>query len=231
MEEKVDISVVVPIYNEERLIRTFIENVDQACRETGLKYEIIPVENGSTDNTAKIVGELVRKMKTVRMISLPKPSYGEALLYGAKKARGKFIAFFNADFWDKKLLEAAKLDLQKYDMVIGSKMLPDSEDLRPITRKILSRLFNKFLNIFFGYPGTETHGIKVLRRKTVMPIFESCKTRSGIIDTELMVRAYRKKLIILEIPVKITEVRPARFGLKRLLLTPIDMWNLAKALS
>jgi len=226
-----EISVVVPVYNEELLIKSFLTELDQACRETGSSYEIITVENGSTDKTREIIAGLRRNLSKVKLYSLPVPGYGEALLYGFRKARGRFVVFFNADFWDKKFLSIIKKDIQKQDMVIGSKMLPESEDRRPLVRRIYSGLFSRFLKIAFGYPGTDTHGIKVLRRKTVKPVFESCTTRSGIIDTELMIKAYRNKLRILEIPVKVAEVRPARFGYKRFFQTPRDIWDLIKAVA
>jgi glycosyltransferase involved in cell wall biosynthesis len=226
-----EISVVVPVYNEELLIRPFLSEVNRACRATGSSYEMVVVENGSTDNSAKITEELRKRIKAIKMYRLPRPNYGEALRSGVNLARGKFVIIFNVDFWDEKLLRLTTKDMQGYDIIVGSKMLRESMDRRPLPRKIYSWIFNTMLKILFNYPGTETHGIKVLRRKSVQPILKDCKTSSGIMDSELMIRAYREKLKIVEIPVNVAEVRPARFGYKRFIQTPPDIWNLIKSLA
>lgn len=230
MKNKPRISIIVPVRNEEEVIEKFIYALVNACRKIGLSFEIILVENGSTDKTTEIIRQNSFRTKEIRTAYLPYPGYGIALLQGIKMAKGKYFVIFNADYWDERFLDLTKADLLGYDIISGSKLLPGSKDSRPLNRRAITRIFNLFLKIFLKYPGTDTHGIKVMRRKTVMPVINNCFTRSGIIDSEIMIRAYRSNLKILELPVSIEEIRPQRFTFRRVVQTPVDMWNLYKAL-
>jgi glycosyltransferase involved in cell wall biosynthesis len=230
MKNGIEVSVVVPVHNEEQLIETFLTEVSGGCEKWGLAYEIVVVENGSRDNTWKIIKEAAKKSDKIKPYHLSGPGYGVALLLGIEKAKGKYLVVFNVDFWEEKFLALVKVDLLNYDVVLGSKLLPGSKDYRQISRRLVTWAYNKFLRIFLGYQGTDTHGVKVMKRKAIMPIVKACVTRSGLIDSELMIRAYRKNLKILELPVAVREVRPGRFSYRRIWETPVDIWNLAKAL-
>jgi len=224
------ISIIAPSYNEEELLPSFLKEVTSYLRKSNLAYEIIVVENGSQDKTLEIAQKIAKKNKMIRVESLQKAGYGRALIRGLKKARGNFAVIFNIDFWDGRFIELAKVDLLGYDIVTGSKNLPGSQDKRPLSRRLITKLFNLFLHIFLGYRGTDTHGIKVLRKSAISSVLKECRTNTGIFDSELLVRAQRKNLKILELPVEIQEKREARFGFKRLLETPKDIVKLYLAL-
>mgnify|MGYP001607864908 FL=1 len=119
-----------------------------------------------------------------------------------------------------------KVNILEQDIIIGSKCLPGSLDFRGFRRRAVTKVFNLFLNLFLGYRGTDSHGIKLLRLQTVLPILKLCKTKTGIFDSELMIRSQRGGLKILELPVTVKEIRPDRFGLNRLLKTPLDIYKL-----
>jgi glycosyltransferase involved in cell wall biosynthesis len=224
------VSIVVPVHNEEELLPTFIKDVTQAGRKLGLNYELILVENGSKDKTWQIIEMATGKNSAIRGVRLAKPSYGEAMFGGIKRATGKYVVIFNADYWEEKFLAVTQANLMGYDMVIGSKCLPGSKDMRHWSRRMITFGYNWFLKIILGYPGTDTHGIKVFNRAKVLPVVNKCLTRSGILDSEIMLRAYRENLRVLELPTTVFEVRPAVFGLKRIWQTPQDIWKLYEAL-
>lgn len=224
------ISIIAPAYNEEGLLSSFLKEVTSYLEKSNLTYEIIIVENGSQDQTLEIAQKIAQKNKTIKVESLKKAGYGRALIRGLKKAKGDFAVIFNIDFWDGRFIDLTKVDLLGYDIVTGSKNLPGSQDKRPPSRRLITKLFNLFLNIFLGYKGTDTHGIKVLRKSAVNRVLKECRTNSGIFDSELLVRAQRKNLKILELPVEIQEKREARFGFKRLFETPKDIIKLYLAL-
>ena len=89
---KPDISVVIPCLNEELTIRSVVENALQGARKTGLTFEILVSDNGSTDNTLLILKEL-----PVRVINAPEKGYGAAIRFGIAAAKGKFIVMADAD--------------------------------------------------------------------------------------------------------------------------------------
>lgn len=224
------ISIVVPAYNEEKLLPGFLKEVTSYLEKTCPDYEIIIVENGSRDRTLEIAKDFAKKNSRVKVEHLAKPSYGKALIYGLKKASGDYLVVFNVDFWDERFIDLVKVNLLGYDIVTGSKNLSGSSDRRPFSRRVVTRGFSFFLNIFLGYKGTDTHGIKTLRRSKVFPLIRKCRTQTGIFDSELLVRAQRAGLKILELPVEISEKRPNRFGIKRILETPKDIVKLYLAL-
>lgn len=224
------ISIIAPAYNEQNLLPEFVQELTSYLRKTWPNYELLIIENGSQDKTLKIASEISKKNKKVVVYHLSQPAFGQAIIYGLRKARGEYIVIFNIDFWDRRFIDLAQKDLLGNDIITGSKNLSDSYDQRPLSRQLVTKGFNFLLKVIFGYRGTDTHGIKVFRRKTVLPIVRKCKTKTGIFDSELLVRIQRAGLKILELPVEIMEKRPNRFGLKRILETPKDLLKLYLAL-
>ena len=224
------VSIVVPVHNEELILDAFIKSLVSACKKLKISYELLLIENGSKDLTWQIIEKNMKRSSTVYGLRLKKADYGAAMIAGIKKSRGKYVVIFNVDYWDRKFLSITRADLLGYDIVIGSKRLPGSLDQRQLTRRLTTWAFNWFLKIFLGYPGTDTHGIKVFNKEKLMPVIQKCKTRSGIVDSEIMVRAYRQNLQVLELPTTVREVRPAVFGLKRIWQTPLDVLRLYQVL-
>lgn len=224
------ISVIVPAYNEEKLLSDFLKEVTDCLKKNSPDYELIIVENGSQDKTLEIARSFAKENKKVKVEHLAKPGYGKALIRGLKKAKGKYVVLFNVDFWDKRFLDLVKVNLLGYDIVTGSKNLPGSRDRRPLTRRLVTKGLSCFLRLFLGFSGTDTHGIKVLRRSKILPILKKCKTETGIFDSELLIRSQRAGLKILALPVEVEEVRPNRFGIKRILDTPGDLYHIYIAL-
>lgn len=223
-------SIVVPAYNEEELLPTFLKEVAFCLKKVCPDYEIIVVENGSQDKTLEVARSFSRGNKKVKVEHLAKAAYGGALIRGLKKAKGDYVVIFNVDFWDKRFIDLVKVDLLGYDIVTGSKNLPGSSDRRPLSRQLVTKSFSLLLRLFFGYKGTDTHGIKVLRRAKILPIIKKCRIKAGIFDSELLIKSQRQGLKVLELPVDISEKRPNRFGIKRVLETPKDIIKLYLAL-
>lgn len=89
--------------------------------------------------------------------------------------------------------------------------------------------FNQYLKIFYGFRGSDTHGIKIIRSKVVDKILPKCRTDSGIFDTEFVLRVQYEGFSFSDFPVTVEEKRPPRFT-KRLLKTPMDILELSRAL-
>jgi glycosyltransferase involved in cell wall biosynthesis len=202
----------MPAYNEESFIGTSLEGL---LRSIPGKYEILVVENGSTDQTRSVVERMAEDHPRIRLISLPRPSYGQALRKGLAEARGEAVVVFNVDFWDLPFLHEALRSLRTNDVVVGSKSLATAEDHRPVIRKVITRAFNLALALLFGFRGTDTHGIKVFRRRAIEMALPRCRTRGEIFDTEMILRCQRMGLRMAEIPVAVREERPSRYGLLR----------------
>lgn len=98
-----DVSVIIPVFNTER---TLEKSIDSALRQTGLNIEIICVDDGSTDHSAEIIRKIALKDKRVILFQQQNMGAGAARNLAMKEAKGKYIAFLDADdyYWDKNAL-------------------------------------------------------------------------------------------------------------------------------
>jgi glycosyltransferase involved in cell wall biosynthesis len=224
------LSIVVPAYNEEELIGDFLVKLTQGITLDKITYELLIIENGSTDNTLLTARKLAKQNSRIKVFHLAKPSYGLALRFGLQKAKGDCVIVFNVDFWEPRFIKiAAENNLLDAQVVVASKNLPQSKDHRPLMRKLISRGLTVFLHTFLRYKGTDTHGIKIFRKEALQVILPKCKIKSGLFDSELLIRAQRAGFKIVELPVEVREIRPPRFK-GRLLDTPKDICELYWAL-
>lgn len=222
------VSVILPARNEEQLIKSCLDELSKYLSSKKYKYEILVVSNGCIDNTEKIITEMSKKDKKVKLIK-SKPGYGNALRKGMQQSKGKYIVIFNVDFYDLNMLDLIDIKLYGRDLIMGSKMAHWSDDNRSLSRKLISYIYNLLLKILFNFRGSDTHGIKVMKRVVLEKILKKCKTKDGIMDTEFVIRAQRVSFKIADFPVTLKEVRPSRF-VNRFFTTPIDIYNLYKAL-
>ena len=215
------LSVVIPIHNEEEILeeetRKMIPLLDNVL--TGREYEILLVENGSTDSTFKIAGFLSKEFPQIRVIYMSVGDYGRAMKEGILQSRGAYTAIFNIDFWDTEALKKALrlFENENKDVVVCSKTMKGSKDTRSLKRRIITRSFNLVLRMFFGYNGTDTHGIKFFRTARIVPIVRKCWTGGGMLDTEFLLRAQDGGLNMSEIPVVCVEKekRKSFFGVAK----------------
>ncbi|MBI5005270.1 MAG: glycosyltransferase [Candidatus Lloydbacteria bacterium] len=211
------LSIVIPVYNEQEILKTEIEKI---IAEAGTflqssDYEIVLVENGSSDDTLSIAKKLASQYYQINPISLSVASYGNALKEGVSRSNGTYIAVFNIDFWDMDAVKKAitLFENEGCDIVVCSKSMEGALDKRPLSRRILKKIFNFALRMLFRYPGTDTHGIKIFNREKAAPVFSQCKTHRDLLDTEFLIRANRAGLKIKEIPVTCEEKRKSVYGI------------------
>jgi len=227
---KPDVSILIPIYNEEEILEESVRDIIQGADPLGISYELVLCENGSRDRTVEIGERLCGEFPQLRLLRCPLPDYGEALILGIHEARGTNIVCFEIDFYDVHFIEMAHVLLKKYDAVIGSKRAIGSRDRRPFIRRFITWGFNTFLRILFGFTGTDTHGIKAFRAEPVRPLVEACRTRRDIFTTELVIRIERAGLWRCEVPLEIEERRPAPINIMRRVPSTLkNLWTLWKA--
>jgi len=212
------ISVVVPAYNEETLLASMIEAVSAALTRRDEPFEIIIAENGSTDESKAIGGRLESALPHVRLVALEAADYGAALHAGFLAATGDVVVNFDVDYYDMSFLETAMARMQSSDapdIVVGSKRAAGSDDRRSGGRRLVTATFAAILRVGFGLVVSDTHGMKAMRRATVLPLVHACKLRTDLFDTEVILRAERGGLRVEEVPVDVDEHRPARTSILR----------------
>lgn len=206
-------SIVIPVYNESEVLASQISLLLSKINEQHfpIHYEIVLVENGSTDTTYRIASRLARTYPCIRVVRLSKASYGAAMKKGVMTAQYPLVYLFNIDFWDIDFICLSQSISDRYDILIGSKNMPQSHDGRPFIRRIMSRGLQRLIQWRFGIPITDTHGLKALWRARFVGILPEIACANHFFDTELLIRSWFAGSRIKELPVEITEIRETRF--------------------
>lgn len=224
------VEVIVPVYNEESILRSQLERVLPLLPEN---FSLKVVENGSTDGTTAILEDMAAEHSSLDFISLPRPNYGLAMKTGLMSSRADVVIVddldvLDVDFWRRGL---ELLGRGGTDMVQGSKVLAGKDDRRPLLRRAATLVLTFLLRTLLGYRGTDTHGPKVLWRKAVEDIPDRCRLELDIFPTELVIRAQRAGLRIKEIPIHLKEIRATPLPLYRRVPRALrDIWRLHRAL-
>jgi glycosyltransferase involved in cell wall biosynthesis len=222
------VSIVIPVYNEERILHAAVVDLRERLKDFPFTYEILLAENGSRDRTIAIGEQLAEKYPEVGIFSMGQPNYGGALKQGILRARGAFVICDEIDLCLTDFYRAA-LDLLEHDnaeMVIGSKLLAGANDDRPWTRHAASMIYSTLLRLALGFRGTDTHGIKAFRRDRLLDTVRACLVDRDVFASELVIRAERNGIRIREIPIRLAEIRPPSVNLfKRV---PNVLKNVAK---
>ena len=212
-----EISIVIPVYNEEGILHSAVVDLRERLAPFGWRYEIILAENGSRDGTVAIAEALEAKYPEVRHISVAEPNYGKALRSGILAARGELVLADEIDLCDTDFHRRAIASLRggEADLVIGSKLIGGAEDERPFFRHAASLVYTGMLRVLLGFRGTDTHGLKGFRRDLLLPVAESCLVEKDVFASEFVIRAYREGLRVLEIPTRVLEKRPPTINLMK----------------
>ena len=198
LNEKIEVSVLLPALNEEVTIGTCIEKIKKVFLEQGLSGEII-VMDSSSDSTGTIARGL-----GANVIRPAKGGYGNAYLEGFCHAKGRYIVMGDADntydFSDiPRLIGPLK---QGADLVIGSRFKGEIRrgSMEPLHRYIGNPVLTMMLNFVFHTNFSDSHsGFRAIRRLAL----EKLNLDSGGMEfaSEMLIRASREKLVITEIPI------------------------------
>lgn len=222
------LSVVIPVYNEASIVAQAAAELVQGLDSRGIDYEVIFAENGSRDATPQILQEMTEKNPRLRWFHSDRPNYGHALREGILQARGELVICDEIDLCDLHFYDQALplLDHDRADMVVGSKAAKGASDRRPFVRRAATRVHNKVLKVALGFKGTDTHGLKAFRRSALMPVIAKCVVDMDVFASELVIRAWREGLRVMEFPVQLEEKRQPSIHLFR--RVPNVLKNVAK---
>jgi dolichyl-phosphate beta-glucosyltransferase len=215
----IEVTVVVPAYNEERrLPPTLIDIIDYFDRK-GMAYEVIVIDDGSRDGTAEVVRKFERVRQQVRLIQLPK-NYGKghAVRLGVLNSRGEKVLFADAD-GATPIQEFERLEKAisaGSDIAIGSRALAstDTKVTTSIHRRALGRMFNTCVNFILLPSIADTQcGFKMFKRKAAMFLFKRQRADRFSFDVELLYMAHKAGLAVKEVPINWRNVPGSKVNL------------------
>ncbi len=203
-----ELSIVIPVHNEAEFLPRAVPELLEELRALDRAFELLLMENGSTDDTAKRGEQLLAGEPMGRVVSLATPDYGAALRAGMAQAIGEHIVMFDIDYFSGAFVESALA--AEADIVIASKRAEGSDDRRSLLRRTGTWGFNLLLRTLLSSEVGDTHGMKVFRRAVVEDHSSAVKHDSDLFDTELVLRAERAGASVVELPVVVEEKREAR---------------------
>ena len=212
-----ELSIVIPVYNEAEILARSIDELSRDLEAAGLDFEILIAENGSRDDTVAIAKREAEQRPYLSVFSYPEPNYGGALREGIFRARGKYVVCEEIDICDVDFhLRALEcLRAGEAEFVVGSKAMRGANDRRPLVRRAATKAYNGVLRVSLGFRGTDTHGLKAFEREVVTPVAARCIVEHDVFASELVIRAQREGVKVVEIPVQIEEKRAPSINLSR----------------
>ena len=205
MTDPIDLSIVIPVYNEEKSLPLLWPEIREVLAPTGLRYEIIFVDDGSRDRSAEIVRGFREADPRVRLVRL-KANAGEtaATDAGFKSVRGRWVVTMDADLQnDPHDIPGMLAHLDQWDAVTGWRVSRGDGDSR--VRRISSRVANRVRNAV-SEETIQDSGctFRAFRRECLKDLVLYTGFHR-FIPTLLKMRGFR----VLEVPVN---HRPRRFG-------------------
>ena len=208
MISSLELSIIVPAFNEERRLPKTLDCIHAYLTARSLRGEIIVVDDGSTDGTTKVVESARQKYPEVRLLSNGRNrGKGFSVRHGMLEARGGIALFSDADLSTPmeeadKLVQALHDD--RWDGAIGSRAinrgLIDIHQSR--FRETAGIIFNRIVRVIAGLQFADTQcGFKAFRRERTRIIFEQQRIEGFGFDPEILFLARRHRLGVAEIPV------------------------------
>ena len=221
------LSIVVPAYNEGEHIYDNLMIIDKALSAFTSDFEIIAVNDGSSDNTGDEVKRAAADNPNIKDFGYEKNrGKGGAVTWGAINSKGDIVGFIDADLdLSANLLSGyyTEMKLENADIVIGSKMHKDSKLEYPFARKVFSICYYIMLKVLFGLKCHDTQtGIKLYRGSLIREIAPLRRIDGYAFDIELLALASKKKAKLIEMPVELNFSRIKSFGRIRFR----DVWKM-----
>ncbi len=195
-----ELSLVIPFYNEERNLSDFLSSLTLLFNSRKVDYAIIAVNNGSVDRTGELLESFAARNRRIRVVTIPKNiGYSFGITSGLKLASGTYVGYCWGDgqivagdvYRVFEALKAGKADICKIKRVYRQ----DS-----FFRRLESFMYNLIYRLLFSFNLKDINGCPKLMRREVLSALNPV-SRDWFIDAELMIKAFRKKFKVLEIPV------------------------------
>lgn len=231
------ISIIIPCYNEERRIGKTLEAIHSYLSSKDYQFEVLVVDNGSKDNTKKIIEEASKSMPEIRLISHKSYGKGWAVKQGMLQAKGDFRVFTDADNSTDishldKLLPFAKNE--GFDIVISSRRIEGAviTHPQPWHRQILGNLFAALVRAIvpLGIKDTQ-NGFKLFTAKAADDIFTRQSIYFWAFDVEILALGKKRGYKIKEVPITWVNDDQSKMNLKGMVQMLIEVLNIRLMLS
>ncbi|MEC7640693.1 MAG: glycosyltransferase family 2 protein [Nitrospinota bacterium] len=201
----VEFSIVIPFFNEEPNVEGVLKEIIRLLADHRIDYEIIAVNNGSTDGTGEIIETFSAANDRVKILSVPvNQGYGNGILEGLKKASGRHLGYSDGDGQnDGESIVGCYKELQ---------ISPELELAKGVPRKIEENFFRKFVSKVYNFLvstlfGIEATGINCKPKIFTRQLYEKLnpESKDWFIDAEIMIKCTRMNVRYVEYPIKVLQ--------------------------
>lgn len=205
--ESIFLSLIIPAYNEESRISGSLDKALEYFSRQDYSWEIIVVDDGSTDQTARIIENYNAKNPNITLIKQVNMGKGSAVRNGMLAAHGQYRVFTDADFSTPiyELEKVLPILSAGTDICIGSRSIDRSmvKEHQPFYREWMGKTFNKFVQllVFKGIVDTQC-GFKGFTASAAERIFSQAKINGFSFDVEVLFLAKLGKMTIKEVPIE-----------------------------
>ena len=205
-EPRLDVEIVVPVYNEERGLRPSIERLHRfLSEEFPLTWQIVIADNASSDRTLAVARELSDELDGVEVLHLRVKGRGRALRAAWLASPARVVCYMDVDLSTdlRGLLPlVAPLISGHSDVAIGTRLSRSSRVTRGAKRELISRSYNLILRTLLRARFSDAQcGFKAVRTDVARRLLPTVVDEGWFFDTELLVLAQREGLRIHEVPV------------------------------
>jgi glycosyltransferase involved in cell wall biosynthesis len=227
-ERLLQISIIMPAYNEGARIHKNIVETVRTMQKMGYDFELIVVDDGSQDNTYQEAQKSKAKFQNVMAVRYANNrGKGDALKYGFKYVSGDIVVFLDADLdIHPRQIETLLNYMRRYntDVVIGSKRHRLSQLDYPLQRVMLSNAYAILIKSLFDLSVRDTQaGLKLFRRKVLDDVFPRMLVKRYAYDLEMLVNVHKRGYKIVEAPITLNFQRKfGRVGLRDIGMIALD---------
>jgi glycosyltransferase involved in cell wall biosynthesis len=200
-----DLSITIPFYNEEPNVKRVLGEITDILSVNSVQFEIIAVDNGSSDRTGEIIKEMSVNRTQIKLLRVEiNEGYGNGILAGLRASSGRLIGYMDGDGQiDVEAVLGCYKELQisdRFDLAKGfPRGIPGS-----FLRRYISKLYNAFITSIFRI---ETLGInckpKIFKRELYAKL--DLESKDWFIDAEIMIKATRLNVRYIDYPIQFKE--------------------------
>lgn len=201
-----NVSLLIPAYNEEERIVPFLESIELFYRQNKeMLSEVLVIDDGSKDNTATVAQEAGKGLPNFQVISLPKnQGKGAAIQTGVLAANGVYIVFMDADGATgihelPKMIDA----LKTADIAVGNRWMQGAQTQRhSLLRKLSGFMYRNYMAMF-GLGSIDTMcGFKGYKDSVAKDLYEDLQEKRWLFDTEIAYRAVQRNYSVQNFPIE-----------------------------